>query len=122
MQPLSTLVEGIEASVTAAMMQKGRELARAGNPVINLAGGEPDFTPVPQRKRSHLLARLTRLFVGPELDFDVQLVLNRSQVPDWPLGQGSGAGPRLGWNVWLCSAPPGHDPDDAAFDGGPLCS
>lgn len=43
MQPLSTLVEGIEASVTAAMMQKGRELARAGKPVINLAGGEPDF-------------------------------------------------------------------------------
>lgn len=43
MQPLSTLVEGIEASVTAAMMQKGRELARAGKEVINLAGGEPDF-------------------------------------------------------------------------------
>jgi len=43
MQPLSSLVEGIEPSVTAAMMQKGRELARAGKEVINLAGGEPDF-------------------------------------------------------------------------------
>lgn len=43
MRPLSALVESVPASVTAAMMQKGRELARAGKPVINLAGGEPDF-------------------------------------------------------------------------------
>jgi aspartate aminotransferase len=47
MQELSTLVSSVPASVTALMMQKGRELARAGKEVINLAGGEPDF-PTPQ--------------------------------------------------------------------------
>jgi aspartate aminotransferase len=43
MKSLSQLVESVPASVTATMMQKGRELAAAGKDVINLAGGEPDF-------------------------------------------------------------------------------
>jgi len=43
MKPLSTLVSSVPGSVTAAMMQKGRELAADGLDVINLAGGEPDF-------------------------------------------------------------------------------
>ncbi len=43
MKSLSNLVGSVPASVTAAMMQKGRELAAAGKDVINLAGGEPDF-------------------------------------------------------------------------------
>jgi aspartate aminotransferase len=43
MKPLSTLVSSIAPSPTAMMMQKGRDLARAGKEVINLAGGEPDF-------------------------------------------------------------------------------
>lgn len=47
MKPLSSLVSSIAPSVTAMMMQKGRELARAGVEVINLAGGEPDFATPP---------------------------------------------------------------------------
>ncbi len=50
MQSLSQLIEGVPASVTTMMMQKGRELAAAGHDVINLAGGEPDFkTPATYR-------------------------------------------------------------------------
>ena len=43
MKELSTLVANVPGSVTAAMMQKGRELQASGLDVINLAGGEPDF-------------------------------------------------------------------------------
>ncbi len=43
MKQLSDLISGVPGSVTAAMMQKGRELKAAGVDVINLAGGEPDF-------------------------------------------------------------------------------
>jgi aspartate aminotransferase len=43
MKPLSTLIGSVPASVTAMMMQKGRELKAAGVDVVNLAGGEPDF-------------------------------------------------------------------------------
>ncbi|MGL4650547.1 MAG: pyridoxal phosphate-dependent aminotransferase [Caldilineaceae bacterium] len=47
MKPLSTLVASIAPSPTAMMMQMGRDLARAGKEVINLAGGEPDFPTPP---------------------------------------------------------------------------
>jgi aspartate aminotransferase len=43
MKDLSSLVESVPASVTAMMMQKGRELKASGLDVVNLAGGEPDF-------------------------------------------------------------------------------
>lgn len=43
MRSLSQLLANMPASPTAAMMQKGRELARAGHDIVNLAGGEPDF-------------------------------------------------------------------------------
>jgi aspartate aminotransferase len=43
MKSLSHLIESVPASVTAVMMQKGRDLAAAGHDIINLAGGEPDF-------------------------------------------------------------------------------
>ncbi len=43
MKSLSHLIEGVPASVTTLMMQKGRELAAAGHDIVNLAGGEPDF-------------------------------------------------------------------------------
>lgn len=43
MKSTSELVAAVPASVTATMMQRGRELQWAGQDVINLAGGEPDF-------------------------------------------------------------------------------
>lgn len=43
MKELSELVQSVPGSVTALMMQRGRELKWAGHDVVNLAGGEPDF-------------------------------------------------------------------------------
>ena len=43
MRSLSRLLADIPPSPTTTMMQKGREMARAGIDVVNLAGGEPDF-------------------------------------------------------------------------------
>lgn len=57
---------------------------------------------------------LTRLFVGPGLDFDVQLVLKKEQVPFCQLGQ-AGDPPRLGWNSWARIAPAARDSDDAVI-------
>ena len=77
----------------------------------------PDRTAVAPRKSLFLFAQLTRLFVGPELDFDVQLVLASNAVPECQLEETEGFGFRLGWNTWLISAPPPADADDAVFDG-----
>jgi type VI secretion system protein ImpH len=74
----------------------------------------PDRSPVPRRKSLFLLAQLVRLYSGPELDFDVQLVLDAAEVPACRLG-GEGFGSRLGWNTWVTSQPRGRDADDAVF-------
>ncbi len=76
----------------------------------------PDPTPTPERKTFFLAAQLTRLYVGPELDFDIQLVLAGPDVPEAKLGDQPGAGPRLGWNMWLISGSPLSPVDDAVFD------
>jgi len=60
------------------------------------------------------LARFTRFFVGPSLDCDVQLVLNKDDVPACRVGSGAD-GSRLGWSTWLTSAPFVRDADEAVF-------
>jgi type VI secretion system protein ImpH len=79
----------------------------------------PDRSPELSRKAFFLLGHLVRLYVGPELDYDVQLVLRSAEVPRLQLTEAPtlGPGPRLGWNTWLCSGALDHDADEAAFEG-----
>jgi type VI secretion system protein ImpH len=74
----------------------------------------PDAYPVPERKGFFLLSQLIRLYVGAEFDFDVQLVLLGTEVPDCVIQEVSEAdlGVRLGWNTWL----PFNEPPDAVDD------
>jgi type VI secretion system protein ImpH len=77
----------------------------------------PDRAAVPQRKAIFLLMHLVRLYAGPELDFDVQLLLQADEVPRCRLVESDGLGPRLGWNTWLRSLPCAEDAEDAIFEG-----
>jgi type VI secretion system protein ImpH len=77
----------------------------------------PDRSPIRERKAFFLLCHLARLYVGPELDFDVQLILRAEDVPACQLADDGGLGPRLGWNTWLGSQPRTRDADDAVFPG-----
>lgn len=77
----------------------------------------PDRTPSPQRKAFFLLLHLVRSYVGPELTFDVQVVLKASDVPECSLENDAEPGPRLGWNTWLVSQPSQDDVSDAVFEG-----
>ncbi len=61
------------------------------------------------------LSRLVRLYVGPQFDFDVQLVLRGDDVPPCRLG-GDGKGPQLGWTTFLKSEPMRADFEDAVFE------
>jgi type VI secretion system protein ImpH len=77
----------------------------------------PDRSPTPGRKAFFLLVHLVRLYVGPALDFDVQLVLKADEVPPCRLdAEAAGPGPRLGWNTWL-AGPFTADVGDAVFEG-----
>jgi type VI secretion system protein ImpH len=78
----------------------------------------PDPAPLSARKGIFLLSQLVRLYVGMELDFEVQLALRGDEVPELVLKDTGDdeLGARLGWNTWM----PGDDMpetvDDAAFD------
>jgi type VI secretion system protein ImpH len=57
------------------------------------------------------LAVLVRNYVGDELDWDVNLILDRNAVPPFPLG-----GPvRLGSTTWLSGRTPERDPADVVL-------
>lgn len=63
----------------------------------------PDTTPVSSRKSFFLVSQLIRLFVGPEFDFELQLLLYGNEVPECVLQEvpEGTLGARLGWNTWL---------------------
>ncbi|MGA7802253.1 MAG: type VI secretion system baseplate subunit TssG [Gammaproteobacteria bacterium] len=60
------------------------------------------------------LCAVTRTYVGPELDYDVQLVLAGEEVPPCRLQGGGMEGAALGWSSWLAGGRDG-DAGDACF-------
>jgi len=70
---------------------------------------------VPNGEGFAALGRLGNFYAGAELDFDVQLVVKREEVPGTVLG-GLGAGAsHLGWNAWVQTQTQPKDADDAVF-------
>ncbi|MGV1917757.1 type VI secretion system baseplate subunit TssG [uncultured Agrobacterium sp.] len=63
------------------------------------------------RRLSEIFA-LTRLFTGSALEFDVQVILRKEDIPFCQLGN-SASPARLGWNSWARIAPAGKDSADA---------
>ncbi|MER3417073.1 MAG: type VI secretion system baseplate subunit TssG [Gemmataceae bacterium] len=76
----------------------------------------PNRAPIPAQKTLFVVAHLVRLYVGPQFDFDIQLVLRAEEVPALVLRAGTD-GPRLGWDTWVRSLPMPRDVDDAVFPG-----
>jgi type VI secretion system protein ImpH len=61
------------------------------------------------------LEHLTRLYVGQQFDFDVQLILRAAEVPFCQLTNDPTHCVRLGWDTWLFSQGFDHDVSDAVF-------
>jgi type VI secretion system protein ImpH len=75
----------------------------------------PDETPRLEKKAFFLLCHLTRFYVGPEFDFDIQLVLMAKEVPDCQLPIGDEMGPALGWTTWIRSQELDRDGQETIF-------
>lgn len=58
------------------------------------------------------LRAITQFFSNGEFDFEVQLLLDRNDVPDCEVGYEDDENPRLGWVTWLKSKPMDRDPGD----------
>lgn len=61
------------------------------------------------------LRALVRFFAGDELDFEVQLILKREQVPFCELGAETKEAPRLGWVTWTKWSPMTRDPEETVL-------
>ena len=84
---------------------------------------------LPSGSRLRPLNELIRTYVGPEFDFDIQMILRADEVPPSRLAprlasrraQPAEIEPsRIGWNAWLCSRPAPQDMNQAVFTGRPL--
>ena len=62
------------------------------------------------------LRALTRFFSNDEIDFEVQLVLDRAEVPACELGSEGDDSPKLGWVSWVRSSPIARDPEDTILN------
>ena len=58
------------------------------------------------------LRALVRFFTGDEIDFELQLVLARDEVPQVVLGGDDAGGVSLGWSTWLKTKPLARDADE----------
>ena len=58
------------------------------------------------------LKALTRFYSGGEIEFEVQLVLERESVPPCELGVESETAPQLSWTTWALTRQAASDADD----------
>ena len=72
---------------------------------------------LPSGRAYPTLVELTKLFAGPELDFDVQLLLRADEVPVTRLRATDTYAPRLGWTTWLKTTEFRRDADEVRFSG-----
>jgi type VI secretion system protein ImpH len=72
---------------------------------------------MPNGRSLRPLCQITRTYVGPGLDFDVQPLLKVEEVPRCRFTSDPEQGPYLGWNTWmpLPAVPSSSSLDDAVF-------
>ena len=70
---------------------------------------------MPDRKLYGELNELIRLYCGPSIMFDIQLVLKKEHVPPTRLDSRSAVG-RLGWDSWALGGSASADSRDTVFD------
>jgi type VI secretion system protein ImpH len=73
---------------------------------------------LPDGEQMRELAALARSYVGPVLNFNVQLILTGPEVPPMQLSAApeAQAGSRLGWDTWLPTNGERPDASDAVFE------
>jgi type VI secretion system protein ImpH len=61
------------------------------------------------------LQDITRFFAGNEIDFELQLILKRGEVPSCELGAEGEASPMLGWVTWASTRQMERDPSETTL-------
>ena len=72
-----------------------------------------DFLPRPTSKGYVVLNSILKFYCGTEIDFEVQLILDRNEAPSLELSGESNSNLLLGWTTWIKNAPLDRDPEEA---------
>jgi type VI secretion system protein ImpH len=67
---------------------------------------------LPNGKAYRPLQALAKFYSGGEIDFEIQLILQRDQVPPCRLGDETESAPQLAWTTWALTRPASSDVDD----------
>jgi len=70
---------------------------------------------MPDGTQFKVLCQLTRFYVGMEIDFDIQPVLKRAEVPRCRLASHGPQRRRLGWDTWVRYGGVDADAEDVVF-------
>jgi type VI secretion system protein ImpH len=70
---------------------------------------------MPDRSLYGQLTELIRLFCGPSINYDIQIVLRKEEIPQTRLDSKSPVG-RLGWDSWALQGQAVQDSGDTIFD------
>jgi len=115
-------LHGVQLGVNATAGAAIRDFSGGFRVVIGPLGYTDYLSLAPGGRNITELFALTRLYVGSALDFDIQVILRKEDIPFCQLGQGGEGGgkeagdpPRLGWNSWARVAPAGKDSGDAVI-------
>lgn len=76
--------------------------------VIGPLGQEDYLKFLPPSESVERLIALVRAYIGEELAWDLRLIINRSEIPEFRLGGSS----QLGFNCWLRTKPLAENPSD----------
>lgn len=123
------LPEELQTSLPSAANPLGQNLQLGESAVIGSRAWDVQsrfrvrIGPLPSEKFEQLLpgetlnsiAEMIRFYVGPEKDFDIQLVLQRQDISALKLSKDGSPKPLLGWNTWLSPSSRKVDTADAIF-------
>jgi type VI secretion system protein ImpH len=110
--------QGVQLGVNATAGAAIRDFSGGFRVVIGPLGYADYLSLAPGGRNITELFALIRLYVGSALDFDIQVILRKEDIPFCQLGRsGRDAGdpPRLGWNSWARIAPATKDSGDAVI-------
>jgi len=74
-----------------------------------------DFLPRSGSKGYALLNSILKFYCGTEIDFEVQLILDRDQTPGLELSGDTDSNLLLGWTTWIKNSPLDRDPEEAVL-------
>lgn len=74
-----------------------------------------DFLPRQESKGYAVLNSILKFYCGTEIDFEVQLILDRNQTPGLELSGQADSNLLLGWTTWIKNVSLDRDPDEAVL-------